>query len=170
MIDEAGRMRLLGSAVAGAAFAVVLVMLLVSSFATTTASLLVSVGLPAAVAGGAVALYVQLRSWRADGGYERVVLVERWITEREVPVGVPAEVWVPMLQAQAGRLEAGWGKVALCVFWIPMTWSLRDQHGMILTVLLIGLWVGLGGWSALWVIPRARVARGMLRQGVATPE
>ncbi|MBT2501042.1 hypothetical protein [Curtobacterium sp. ISL-83] len=168
VIDEAGRMRLLGSAVAGAAFATVLVVLIVSSWLAVTPGLLVSVGLPSAVAGAAVAVVVQLRSWGSDGGYERVVLVERWITEREIPLGVPAEMWVPMLQAQAGRLEAGWGKVVMSVFWIPMTWSMRDQHGTLLTLLLIGLWVGLGGWSAVWVIPRARTARSMLRQGVAT--
>jgi len=166
VVDEAGRLRLLGSAVAGAAFALVFAMLVLSSFRTATPQVLVSVGLPAAVAGAAIAVWLLLRSWRIEGGYERVVMVERWVTERHVPAEVPAEVWVPRLQAQADLQVGGWGKIVLCVFWIAMTWSMRDQHGPVITLLLIGLWVGLALWSALWVIPRARVARDMLREGV----
>ncbi|WP_420363236.1 hypothetical protein AABM26_02200 [Curtobacterium aetherium] len=166
VVDEAGRLRLLGTAVAGAAFALVLTMLVTSSFWTATPQLLVSVGLPAALLGAGIAGWLQLRSWRAAGGYEQVVMVERWVTERRVPAEVPAEIWVPRLQAQAEQQVGGWGKIVLCVFWTAMTWSMRDQHGTVITLLLLGLWVGLGLWSALWVIPRARVARDMLRQGV----
>jgi hypothetical protein len=166
VVDEAGRLRLLGSALAGAAFALVFTMLVLASFRTATPQVLVSVGLPAAVVGAAIAGWVQLRSWRAAGGYERVVMVERWITDRAVPAEVPAEVWIPRLQAQADQQTAGWGKIVLAVFWSAMTWSMRDQHGTVITLLLLGLWVGLALWSALWVIPRARVARDMLRQGV----
>ncbi|PZE87084.1 hypothetical protein [Curtobacterium sp. MCBD17_032] len=166
VVDEAGRFRLLGTAVAGAAFALVFTMLVVSSFRTTTPQVLVSVGLPAAVVGAVVAGWLQLRSWRAAGGYERVVMVERWVTDRHVPAGVPAEVWVPRLQALADQQTAGWGKIVLAVFWSAMTWSMRDQHGPVVTLLLLGLWAGLAMWSALWVIPRARVARSMLQQGV----
>jgi hypothetical protein len=166
VVDEAGRLRLLGAAIAGAAFALVFVMLVLSSFRTATAQVLVSVGLPAAVVGAAIAVWLLLRSWRTAGGYERVVMVERWVTERQVPAEVPAEVWVPRLQAQADLQTSGWGKIVLCVFWTAMTWSMRDQHGPVITLLLIGLWVGLALWSALWVIPRSRRARDMLHEGV----
>lgn len=166
-VDEAGRLRLLGSAAAGAGFALVFTMLVLSSFQTATPQVLVSVGLPAALIGAGVAGWLQLRSWRVDGGYEAVVMVERWVTERQVPTGVPAEIWVPRLQAQADQQTAGWGKIVLAVFWSAMTWSMRDQHGTVITLLLLGLWAGLALWSALWVIPRSRVARDMLRQGVA---
>jgi hypothetical protein len=166
VVDEAGRLRLLGSALAGAAFALVFTMLVLASFRTATPQVLVSVGLPAGVLGAAVAGWLQLRSWRASGGYERVVMVERWVTDRHVPAEVPAEVWIPRLQAQADQQAAGWGKIVLAVFWSAMTWSMRDQHGTVITLLLLGLWAGLALWSALWVIPRARVARDMLRQGV----
>jgi hypothetical protein len=166
VVDEAGRLRLLGTAVAGAAFALVFTMLVLSSFRTATPQVLVSVGLPAALVGATVAGWLLLRSWRAEGGYERVVMVERWVTDRHVPAGVPADVWVPRLQAQADQQVGGWGKIVLCVFWSAMTWSMRDQHGTVITLLLLGLWAGLALWSALWVIPRARVARDMLQQGV----
>jgi hypothetical protein len=166
VVDEAGRLRLLGAALSGAAFALVFAMLVVSSFRTATPQVLVSVGLPAALVGAGIGGWLLLRSWRIEGGYERVVMVERWVTERHVPAEVPAEVWVPRLQAQADLQAAGWGKIVLAVFWSAMTWSMRDQHGTVITLLLLGLWAGLALWSALWVIPRARVARDMLRQGV----
>lgn len=167
-MDEAGRLRLLGSAGAGAAFGVVLAVLVASSFAATTTGLLVGVGIPAGLVGGAVGVWTQLRSWRAAGGYERSVAVQRWVDEGRVPSDVPAEEWVPALQAQADREGAGWGKVVLCVLWTAMTLSMADQHGTVLTALLVSLWVGIGLWSVLWVIPRARAARALLRRGVAT--
>ncbi|MEV7932374.1 hypothetical protein [Curtobacterium sp. NPDC089185] len=170
VVDEAGRLRLLGSAVAGAAFGVVLAVLVASSWATTTTGLVVGVGVPAAVLGGAVGVWTQLRSWRAAGGYEHAVAVQRWVAEGRVPLGVPAEEWVPALQAQADREGAGWGKVVLCVLWTAMTLSMADQHGPVLTTLLAALWIGMGTWSVAWVIPRARAARALLqRAGAALP-
>lgn len=163
MIDEAGRLRLLGTAIAGAAFAVVFVMLVLSSWTTATTSVLVSVGIPVAVLGAAAGVFLLLRSWRLDGGYERATTAQRWISDGQVPVDVPVTEWVPLLQAQAERQLAGWGKIVLSVFWIAMTWSMRAQHGMLITLLLTGLWIGLGLYSAVVVIPRARAAAAMLR-------
>lgn len=168
MVDESGRLRLLGSAGAGAAFGVVLAVLVASSWLTTTTALLVGVGVPAGVLGAAVGVWTQLRSWRAAGGYERSIAVARWVSEQRVPPGVTADEWVPALQAQADREGAGWGKIVLCVLWTAMTLSMADQHGPLLTALLVALWLGIGAWSALWVIPRARAARALLRRGVAT--
>ncbi|WIB60156.1 hypothetical protein DEJ13_17215 [Curtobacterium sp. MCLR17_007] len=168
VIDEAGRLRLLGAAIAGAAFAVVLVMLVLSSWTTATTGVLVSVGIPAAVVGGAIGVALTLRSWRLEGGYERATVAQRWVSDGEVPVDVPATEWIPLVQAQAERQLAGWGKIVLSVFWIAMTWSMRAQHGMLITLLLTGLWVGLGLWSAVVVIPRARAAAAMLRRPFVT--
>ncbi len=168
MLDEAGRLRLLGAAVAGAAFGVVLGVLVASSWTEATTGLLVGVGVPAGLVGAAAGVWSQLRTWRIGGGYDRSVVVQDWITDGRVPDGVPAEVWVPLLQAQADREAAGWSKIVLCVLWTAMTWSALDQHGLLLTVLLVGLWVGIGAWSAFWVIPRARAARAVLRRGVTT--
>jgi hypothetical protein len=81
---------------------------------------------------------------------------------------VTADEWIPALQAQADREGAGWGKIVLCVLWTAMTLSMADQHGPLLTGMLVALWVGIGGWSALWVVPRARAARALLRRGVAS--
>ena len=50
VLDEAGRLRLLGAGVTGAAFAVVLVMLVLSSWTEATTTVLVSAGVPTAVA------------------------------------------------------------------------------------------------------------------------
>jgi hypothetical protein len=168
VVDESGRLRLLGSAVAGAAFGVVLAVLVASSWLTTTTALLVGVGVPAGIAGAAIGVRTQLRAWRAAGGYERSAAVQRWVAEQRVPPGVTADEWVPALQAQADREGAGWGKIVLCVLWTAMTLSMADQHGPLLTGLLVALWVGIGAWSALWVVPRARAARALLRRGVAT--
>lgn len=171
VIDEAGRLRLLGAAIAGAAFAVVLVMLVLSSWTTATTGVLVSVGIPAAVVGGAIGVALTLRSWRLEGGYERATVAQRWVSDGEVPAEVPATEWIPLVQAQAERQLAGWGKIVLSVFWIAMTWSMRAQHGMLITLLLTGLWIGLGLWSAVVVIPRARAAAAMLRRPfVAEPD
>ncbi len=87
MVDEAGRLRLLGSAGAGAAFGVVLAVLVASSWVTTTTALLVGVGVPAGLLGAAIGVWTQLRSWRAAGGYERCVAVQRWVAEQRVPPG-----------------------------------------------------------------------------------
>ena len=168
MVDEGGRLRLLGSAGAGAAFAVVLVVLVASSWTTATTGLLVGLGVPAGLVGAAVGVWTQLRSWRAAGGYERSIAVQRWVADGHVPAAVPAEEWVPALQAQADREGAGWGKVVLCVLWTAMTLSMADQHGSVLTALLVALWLGIGLWAVLWVIPRARAARALLRRGVST--
>jgi hypothetical protein len=168
VLDEAGRLRLLGSGATGAAFAVVLVVLVASSWTTATPTLLVSAGIPAAAVGAAIAVVLQLRSWRAEGGYDRSVVVREWVLEGRVPSDVPAEVWIPLVQAQAEREVAGWGKIVLSTIWIAMTWSMRDQHGALITTMLILLWTGLGLWSALWVIPRARAAKRLMRRGVAT--
>lgn len=164
VIDEAGRLRLLGAAVAGAAFAVVLVMLVLSSWTTATTGVLVSVGIPTAVLGAAIGVGLTLRSWRLEGGYERATIAQRWVSDGEVPPDVPPTEWVPLIQAQAERQLAGWGKIVLSVFWIAMTWSMRAQHGTLITLLLTGLWAGLGLWSAVVVIPRARAAAAMLRR------
>lgn len=168
VLDEGGRLRLLGAGATGAAFAVVLVTLIVSSWATPTTTLVLSVGIPSAVVGVVVAVVLQLRSWRAEGGYERSVEVREWVLEGQVPVHVPADVWIPLVQAQAEREGAGWGKIVLSTLWTGMTWSMRDQHGPVITTMLILLWVGLGLWSALWVIPRARAAKRLVRRGVST--
>jgi len=168
VVDEGGRLRLLGAASAGAAFGVVLAVLVASSWSATTTGMLVGVGVPAGLVGAAVGTWTQLRSWRAAGGYERSVAVQRWVADGRVPQDVGADEWVPALQAQADREGAGWGKVVLCVLWTAMTLSMVDQHGPLLTALLAGLWLGMGAWSVLWVIPRARAARALLRQGVAT--
>ncbi|ROS77709.1 hypothetical protein EDF24_0468 [Curtobacterium sp. PhB130] len=170
VIDEAGRLRLLGNAVAGAAFAVVLTMLVLSSWTAATTNVLVSVGVPAAVLGAGIGVFLLLRSWRIDGGYERASAVQRWISDGRVPSDVPVQVWVPLLVAQAERQRAGWGKIVLAVFWTAMTWSMRDVHGTLITVLLSGLWVGLALWAAVVVIPRARVAAAILRREAAIPE
>ncbi|MFK4483083.1 hypothetical protein ABH929_001835 [Curtobacterium sp. AB7] len=168
VLDESGRLRLLGSGVTGAAFAVVLVMLVLSSFTEATTTVLVSVGIPSAAAGAAIAVYLQLRAWRAEGGYERSIAVREWIADGQVPYGVPAELWIPLVQAQADREGAGWGKVVLGTLWIAMTWSMRDQHDALITTMLILLWAGMVLWAAVWVIPRARAARALLRRGVST--
>lgn len=168
VLDEAGRLRLLGAGVTGAAFAVVLVTLVVSSWLQATTGVVLAIGVPAAAAGIVVAVLLQLREWRAAGGYERSVVVRDWIVDGRVPAAVPAVEWVPLVQAQAERESAGWGKIVLSVLWTGMTWSMRDQHGPVITTMLILLWVGLGLWSAVWVIPRARAARALLRNGVAT--
>lgn len=170
LIDEAGRMRLVGSGVAGAAFAVVLVMLLVSPWAGATTGVLVAVAIPVGAAGAAIGAFLTVRSWRLGGGYERVVAVQRWVAEGEVPAGVPASVWIPLVQAEADKQVAGWGKIVLAVCWGAMTWSMRDQQPPVLTAILLALWAGLATWSAVWVIPRARAARDVLRRGVATLE
>ena len=169
VLDEAARLRLLGSGAAGAAFAVVLAVLVSSSWAATTTGTVVAAGIPAGAVGAAVAVVLQLRSWRAEGGYRRSVEVRDWIVDGQVPPDVPAEQWIPLMQAQADREGAGWGKIVLCTLWIGMTWSMRDEHGAVITTMLIGLWTALGLWSAAWVIPRARAARALLRRGVATP-
>ncbi len=169
VLDEAGRLRLLGTAVAGAAFGAVLVVLLASSWAEPTTGLLVAVGVPAGLLGAALGVWTQLRSWRSGGGYEQSVRAQRWVADGAVPPDVTADVWIPLLQAQADREGAGWSKIVLCVLWTAMTWSALDQHGLLLTLLLSGLWVGMGVWSACWVIPRARAARAVLRRGVTTP-
>ncbi|MEG8036664.1 hypothetical protein QP157_15525 [Sphingomonas sp. LR61] len=153
VLDESGRLRLLGSGVTGAAFAVVLVMLVLSSWTEATTTVLVSVGIPSAAAGAAIAVYLQLRSWRAEGGYENSVLVRDWVAEGQIPVGVPADLWIPLVQAQADREGAGWGKVVLGTLWIAMTWSMRDQHDALITTMLILLWAGMVLWAAVWVIP-----------------
>ncbi|ROP58584.1 hypothetical protein [Curtobacterium sp. PhB115] len=169
VLDEAGRLRLLGSGVTGAAFAVVLVMLVLSSWTEATTTVLVSVGIPSAAVGAAIAVVLQRRAWRSEGGYGRSVVVREWIADGHVPNHVPAEQWIPLVQAQAQREEAGWGKLVMSTLWIAMTWSMRDQHPALITTMLILLWVGLGLWSAAWVIPRARAARALLRRGVSTP-
>jgi len=169
VVDEAGRLRLLGTGAAGAAFGVVLVVLVASSWTEATPGVLVAVGVPSAAAGAAIAVVLQLRSWRAEGGYAESIVVRDWIVDGKVPAGVPAERWIPLVQAQAEREAAGWGKIVLSTLWIAMTWSMRDQHGALITTMLILLWVGLGLWSACWVIPRAREARALLRRGVSTP-
>ncbi len=166
VLDEAGRLRLLGAGVTGAAFAVVLVMLVLSSWSEATTTVLVSVGIPTAVAGAAIAVVLQRRAWRAEGGYERSIVVREWIADGQVPEAVPAEQWIPLVQAQADREGAGWGKVVLGVLWIAMTWSMRDQHGTLITTMLILLWSAMALWAAVWVIPRARAARALLRRGV----
>lgn len=168
VLDESGRLRLLGSGMTGAAFAVVLVMLVLSSFTEATTTVLVSVGIPSAVAGAAIAVSLQLGAWRAEGGYERSIAVREWIADGQVPYGVPAELWIPLVQAQADREGAGWGKVVLGTLWIAMTWSMRDQHDALITTMLILLWAGMVLWAAVWVIPRARAARALLRRGVST--
>ncbi|WP_152998033.1 hypothetical protein [Curtobacterium luteum] len=167
MIDEAGRLRLIGAGAAGAAFGVVLVVLVLSSWTPATPTVLVVVGVPAGAAGAAIGLLTTMRSWRLDGGYERSVAAQRWVADGKVPADVPAEVWIPMLQAQADREGAGWGKVLLGVLWIAMSWSMRDQHGPLVTTMLIGLWVGLALWGGVVVVPRARAARALLRDRVA---
>jgi hypothetical protein len=167
-LDEAGRLRLLGAGVTGAAFAVVLATLVISSWAGSSTAVVVSIAIPAAVAGIAIAVVLQLREWRAEGGYARSVVVRNWIVDGQVPAGVPATEWIPLVQAQAEREAAGWGKIVLSTLWIAMTWSMRDQHGALITTMLIALWIGLGLWSAAWVIPRARAAKALLRNGVAT--
>lgn len=169
VLDEAGRLRLLGAGATGAAFAVVLVVLVASSWAEPTPALLVGLGVPAAAVGIAIAVVLQRRSWRAEGGYERSVVVRNWVLDGEVPPTVPAAEWIPLVQAQADREVAGWGKIVLSTIWILMTWSMRDQHGPVITTMLILLWIGLGLWSALWVIPRARAAKRLLGRGGATP-
>lgn len=168
IIDESGRLRLLGAGAAGAAFGVVLVVLLVSSFTPATTGTVVAVGIPGGVVGATAGVLLTLRSWRLDGGYDRVVTVQRWIDERRVPAGVPAEVWVPLLQAQADREGAGWTKVVLGVFWVAMTLSVRGQHGVVVTGMLVALWAGMGLWGGLVAVPRARAARAVLRRGVTT--
>lgn len=168
MLDEAGRLRLLGSAGTGAAFGVVLVVLVASSWATTTTALVVGVGIPAGVVGAALGVWTQLRSWRAAGGYEQAVAVQRWVADEHVPATVPPDEWVPALQAQADREGAGWGKVVLCVLWTAMTLSMAEQHGPLLTGLLVALWVGIGTWSVAWVIPRARAARALMHRTAAS--
>lgn len=167
MVDEAGRLRLIGAGAAGAAFGVVLVVLVLSSWTPATPTVLVVVGVPAGAAGAAIGVLTTMRSWRLDGGYERSVEAQRWVADGAVPAGVPAEVWIPMLQAQADREGAGWGKVLLGVLWIAMSWSMRDQHGPLVTTMLIGLWVGLALWGGVVVVPRARAARALLRERVA---
>ncbi len=168
VLDEAGRLRLLGAGATGAAFAVVLVVLVASSWTEPTPALLVGLGIPSAAVGTTIAVVLQRRSWRAEGGYERSVVVRNWVLDGEVPSTVPAAEWIPLVQAQAEREVAGWGKIVLSTIWILMTWSMRDQHGPVITTMLILLWIGLGTWSALWVIPRARAAKRLLRRGVAT--
>ncbi|MBO9040428.1 hypothetical protein [Curtobacterium flaccumfaciens] len=168
VLDEAGRLRLLGAGVTGAAFAVVLVILVLSSWTEATTTVLVSVGIPTAAAGAAIAVVLQRRAWRAEGGYERSIVVREWIAEGQAPAGVPADQWIPLVQAQADREGAGWGKVVLGVLWIAMTWSMRDQHGTLITTMLILLWSAMALWAAVWVIPRARAARALLRRGVST--
>ncbi len=167
MIDEAGRLRLIGAGAAGAAFGVVLVVLVLSSWTPATTTVLVVAGIPAGAAGAAIGVVTTLRSWRAAGGYERSVAAQRWVADNRVPADVPAEVWIPMLQAQADREGAGWGKVVLGTLWIAMTWSMRDQHGPLVTTLLIGLWIGMALWGGVVVVPRARAARTLLRERVA---
>lgn len=167
VLDEAGRLRLLGAAVTGAAFAVVLAMLVLSSWTEATTRALVTVGIPAAAAGAAVAVVLQRRSWRGEGGYERSIAVREWIADGKVPAGVPADQWIPLVQAQADREGAGWGKVVLGVLWIAMTWSMHEEHGALITTMLILLWSAMALWAAVWVIPRARAARALLRRGVA---
>ncbi len=167
MIDEAGRLRLIGAGAAGAAFSVVLVVLVLSSWTPATPTVLVAVGVPAGAVGAAIGVLTTMRSWRLDGGYERSVEAQRWVADGKVPSDVPAEVWIPMLQAQADREGAGWGKVLLGVLWIAMSWSMRDQHGSLVTTMLIGLWVGLALWGGVVVVPRARAARALLRERVA---
>jgi hypothetical protein len=169
-VDEAGRLRLLGAAVSGAAFALVFVMLVLSSWTAATTGVLVSVGVPAAAVGGTLGVVLLLRSWRIEGGYERASAVQRWISDGRVPIDVPATEWVPLLHGQADRQVAGWGKILTAVLWFAMSWSMRDQHGWVITLLLCGLWTGLGLWSAVVVIPRARAAAAILRRGVSTPE
>ncbi|WP_420367473.1 hypothetical protein [Curtobacterium sp. L1-20] len=169
VIDEAGRLRLLGTGAAGAAFGVVLVVLVASSWTPATPTVLVGVGIPSAAVGAAIAVVLQLRSWRAEGGYAESIVVRDWIVDGRVPPDVPAERWIPLVQAQAEREGAGWGKIVLSTLWIAMTWSIRDQHGTLVTTMLVLLWTGLGLWSACWVIPRARAARALLRRGVSTP-
>jgi len=169
LIDEAGRLRLLGAGVTGAAFAAVLAVLLVTSWTGATTAVLVAVGVPAAAVGAAVAVVLQLRSWRAEGGYRRAVEVRDWIVAGQVPAGVPADRWIPAVQAQADREGGGWGKIVLCTLWAAMTWSMRDQHGPLVTTMLVLFWLLLGLWSAVWVVPRARAARALLRRGVSTP-
>jgi hypothetical protein len=168
-LDEAGRLRLLGAAVTGAAFAVVLVVLVVSSWAGSTPAVVLTVGIPSALVGAGAGVVMQQRSWRAEGGYAQSVEVRDWIAANRVPADVPATTWIPLVQAQADREGAGWGKIVLCTLWTAMTWSMRDQHGTVLTLMLVTLWVALGTWSAVWVIPHARRARALLRQGVSTP-
>lgn len=168
VLDEAGRLRLLGAGVTGAAFAVVLVMLVLSSWTEATTAVLVSVGIPTAVLGATIAVVLQRRAWRAEGGYEQSITVRDWIADGQVPAHVPAAHWIPLVQAQADREGAGWGKVVLGVLWIAMTWSMRDQHDALITAMLILLWSGMVLWAALWVIPRARAARALLRRGVST--
>ncbi|WP_144763054.1 hypothetical protein [Curtobacterium sp. 9128] len=170
LIDEAGRMRLVGAGAAGAAFAVVLVMLVVSPWAGATTGVLVGVALPVGAVGAAIGVWLTLRSWRLGGGYERVVAVQRWVAEDEVPAGVPTSTWVPLVQAEADKQIAGWGKIVLAVSWGGITWSMRDQQPPVLTAILLALWTGLALWSAVWVIPRARAAQAMLRRGVATQD
>lgn len=168
-LDEAGRLRLLGAGATGAAFSVVLVTLVASSWTAATPSLLLAVGIPAGAVGVCVAVVLQLRSWRAEGGYERSAVVRGWVLDGQVPPDVPASEWIPLVQAQAEREAAGWGKIVLSTLWTGMTWSMRDQHGPVITTMLVLLWVGIGLWSALWVIPRARAAKRLLRRGVSTP-
>lgn len=168
ILDEAGRLRLLGAGVAGAAFGAVLVVLVASSFTPATTGMLVVVGVPGAIAGAVVGVVTTLRAWRLGGGYERVVSVERWVADGRVPADVPAEVWVPLLQARADREGAGWTKVVLATFWIAIAWSMREQHGTVVTWVLIALWTGLGLWGGLVSVPRARAARAVLRRGVTT--
>jgi hypothetical protein len=168
LLDEAGRLRLLGTGIAGAAFAVVLAVLVVSSFTGASTTVLVTVGVPAAAVGAAIGVVVQLRSWRDEGGYRRSVEVRDWIVDGRVPSHVPAAEWIPAVQAQADHEAAGWGKIVLCTFWSVMTWSLRDQNGTVVTTMLLCFWAAYALWSAAWVIPRARAARALLRNGVAT--
>ncbi|SDR03755.1 hypothetical protein SAMN02800687_3416 [Curtobacterium sp. UNCCL20] len=169
VIDEAGRFRLLGNGAAGAAFGVVLVVLVASSWTGATTTVLVGIGVPGAAAGAAIGVVLQLRSWRAEGGYRQSVVVRDWIADGRVPEDVPAVQWIPLVQAQAEREAAGWGKIVLSVLWTGMTWSMRDQHPPLITTMLIMLWAGLGLWSGFWVIPRAREAKALMRRGVATP-
>ena len=167
-LDEAGRLRLLGAGATGAAFAVVLATLVISSWTGSSTAVVVSIAIPAALAGIAIAVVLQFREWRAEGGYARSVVVRNWIVDGQVPAGVPATEWIPLVQAQADREGAGWGKVVLGVLWIAMTWSMRDQHGTLITTMLIVLWSAMALWAAVWVIPRARAARALLRRGVST--
>lgn len=169
-LDESGRLRLLGSAVVGAAFAVVLVMLVLSSWHEATTAVLLGIAVPSGLVGAAIGIGLTLREWRSGGGYQQSVVAERWVADQRVPESVPAEVWVPRVQAQADREVTGWGKVVLGVFWAAMTWTSREQQGPVVAALLLGLWIALAAWGGFWVVPRARAARRLLRQGVSTED
>lgn len=170
MLDESGRLRLLGSAVVGAVFAVVLVTLVLSSWTGATTGVLLGVAAPGGIVGAAIGVWLTIREWRLGGGYQQSVVAERWVADQRVPVSVPAEVWVPRVQAQADREGSGWGKVILGLLWFAMTWSSREQQGPVVTTMLLALWLALAAWGGFWVVPRARAARRLLRQGVSTED